>query len=66
MNNIMGKLILISPQKTNNIEYPELNFIPEDTDFIQDHKTFENRRQHLIDEFEKELRKFRNNSMKVI
>jgi hypothetical protein len=66
MSNIMGKLILISPQKINKMEHTDLNFIPEDTDFIQDHKTFENRRQYLIDEFEKELHKFRNNSMKVI
>lgn len=66
MNNIMGKLILISPPKTNNYEHFELKFILEDTDFIQDHKTFENRRQHLIDEFEKELHKLRSTSMKVI
>lgn len=66
MSNIMGKIILIPPQKISNIEYTDLNFIPEYTDFIQDHKTFENRRQQIIDEYEKELHNLRNNSMKVI
>ena len=62
----MGKLIHLLPQKTNDFEYTEITFIPEDTDFIQDHKIFETRRQQLIDEYEKELRIFRNNSMQMI
>jgi hypothetical protein len=66
MNNTMGKLILLLPQKTNDLEYTEINFIPEDTDFIQDHKTFEDRRQQLISEYEKKLRIFKNNSMQMI
>lgn len=66
MNNTMGKLIHLLPQKTNETEHTEINFIPEDTDFIQDHKIFEDRRQHLIDEFEKELRIFKNNTMQMI
>jgi hypothetical protein len=43
-----------------------MNFIPEDTDFIQDHEIFEDRRQQLIDEYEKELKFFRNNSIQMI
>ncbi|PYG85901.1 hypothetical protein LY28_03055 [Ruminiclostridium sufflavum DSM 19573] len=66
MNSIRGKLILIQPQKNIEFKYAELNFIPEDTDFIQDHRTFEDRRQQLIDEYEKELRNFRNNTMRII
>lgn len=66
MNNTMGKLILLLPQKTNDPEYTDTNFIPEDTDFIQDHKMFEDRRQQLISEYEKKLSIFRNNSMQMI
>ncbi len=66
MNKTMGKLIQLLPQKTNESEYTEANFIPEDSDYIQDHKTFENRRQQLIDEYEKELRIFKDNSMQMI
>ncbi len=66
MSNIMGKLILIAPQKTNDLRYTEINFIPEDTDFIQDHKVFEDRRQQLIDEYEKELQIVKDNSMQLI
>lgn len=62
----MGKLIILSPQKTNDLEYMHINFIPEDTDYIQDHKIFEDRRQQLIDEYEKELQIFRKNSMQMI
>ncbi len=66
MNNAMGKLIQLLPQKTNDAECTEINFIPEDTDFIQDHKDFEYRRQQLISEYEKELMIFKNNSMQMI
>jgi hypothetical protein len=66
MSNTMGKLIHLLPQKTNELEYTEMNFIPEDTDFIQDHEIFEDRRQQLIDEYEKELKFFRNNSIQMI
>ncbi len=66
MSNIMGKLVLLSPQKTNNSENSKINIIPEDTDFIQDHRTFEDRRHQLIDEYEKELQIFRNNSILMI
>jgi hypothetical protein len=66
MSNTMGKLIHLSPQKTNEFGYTEISFIPEDTDFIQDHRIFEDRRQHLIDEYEKELKYFRNNSIRMI
>ncbi|MHB8063494.1 MAG: hypothetical protein ACYDG2_12825 [Ruminiclostridium sp.] len=62
----MGKVIHLSPQKTNELEYTETTLIPEDTDFIQDHKIFEDRRRHLIDEYEKELKFFRNNSIQMI
>ncbi len=62
----MGKLIQLLPQKTNDLEYTEINFIPEATDFIQDHKSFEDRRQQLIDEFEKELQIFKNHTMQMI
>lgn len=65
MSNTMGKLIQLLPIKTNDFEYTEINFIPEATDFIQDHKIFEDRRQQLIDEFEKELRMFKNHSMQM-
>lgn len=57
----MGKLILLIPQKTNESEYTEINFIPEDTDFILDHKAFEDRRQQLIDEYENKLRSLQIN-----
>ena len=66
MNNNMGKLLHLLPQKTNDTKYAETTFIPEDTDFIQDHKIFENRRQQLINEYENKLRVFKNNSMKMI
>ena len=66
MSNIMGKLILLSPQKTSDVKYTKINFIPEDTDFIQDHKIFEDRRQQLIKEYEKELQIVKNNSMQLI
>lgn len=66
MSNIMGKLILLSPQKTSDVKYTKINFIPEDTDFIQDHKIFEDRRQQLIKEYEKELQIVKNNSMQMI
>lgn len=66
MSRITGKLILLSPQKINDLEGIEINFIPEDTDFIQDHKCFEDRRKQLINEYDKELRNFRNNSMQMI
>lgn len=66
MNNTMGKLLLILPQKTNECELTEINFIPEDTDFIQDHTMFEDRRKQLVNEYEEELRNFRNNSMLMI
>ena len=62
----MGKLIQLSLQKTNDFEHTEINFIPEDTDYIQDHEIFEDRRRHLIDEYEKALRVFKNNSMQMI
>lgn len=66
MNNVKGKLIIISPPKINDFEYNELNFIPEYTDFIQDHETFESRRQKIIDEYEKELRNFRDIFINII
>ncbi|MDF2986888.1 MAG: hypothetical protein K0R50_2398 [Eubacterium sp.] len=66
MNKTMGKLIHLLPPKTNELKYTEIYFVPEDTDYIQDHKAFENRRQQLIDEYEKELRHFKKNSMQMI
>ncbi len=66
MNKTMGKLIHLLPQKTNDLEYTEINFIPEDTDYIQDHKIFEDRRRQLISEFEKELSIFKNDYVQMI
>lgn len=64
MNNISGKLIHLLPQRTN--EGIEMNFISEDTDFIQDHSIFEDRRQQLISEYERELRIYKDNTMQMI
>jgi hypothetical protein len=64
MNNISGKLIHLLPQRTN--EGIEVSFIPEDTDFIQDHSIFEDRRQQLISEYERELRIYKDNTMQMI
>ncbi len=62
MSNTMGKIIHLLPQGTNdNID--NNGFCHEDTDFIQDHGTFEDRRQQLISEYERELRIFKSNSM---
>ncbi|WP_034847537.1 hypothetical protein [Ruminiclostridium josui] len=62
MSNTMGKIIHILPQGTND-NLDSIGFIHEDTDFIQDHGTFEDRRQQLISEYEKELRILKRNSM---
>lgn len=62
MSNTMGKIIHILPQGTN-ANADNIGFFHEDTDFIQDHGTFEDRRQQLISEYEMELRIFKNNSM---
>jgi len=48
----MGILIHILHPKTSS----QINYIPEDTDFIQDHRSFEDRRQQLIDEYEEKLK----------
>ena len=52
MSSIMGILIHILHPKTSS----QINYIPEDTDFIQDHRSFEDRRQQLIDEYEEKLK----------
>ncbi|OPX42564.1 hypothetical protein CLHUN_35310 [Ruminiclostridium hungatei] len=62
MNKTMGKLIRLLPQKTNDAEYTKINFVPEDTDYIQDHKAFEDRRQQLINEYELQLSQYINNT----
>lgn len=62
MNKTMGKLIHLLPQKTNDAGYRKINFVPEDTDYIQDHKAFEDRRQQLISEYELQLRQYINNT----
>ncbi len=62
MSNTMGKIIHILPQGTD-ANADNIGFFHEDTDFIQDHGTFEDRRQQLISEYERELRIFKNNSM---
>ncbi len=62
MSNTMGKIIHILPQGTNS-NVDNSGFWHEDTDFIQDHDTFEDRRQQLISEYERELRIFKSNSM---
>ncbi len=62
MSNTMGKIIHILPQGTNDNK-DNIGFLHEDTDFIQDHGTFEDRRQQLISEYERELRIFKSNSM---
>ncbi len=60
MNKTMGKLIHLLPQKTNDIEYTAINFVPEGTDYIQDHTEFENRRKQLINEYELQLKQYIN------
>lgn len=66
MNKTMGKLIHLLPQKTNDIEYTGINFVPEGTDYIQDHTEFENRRKQLINEYELQLKQYINDSMQMI
>ncbi|WP_041706720.1 hypothetical protein [Ruminiclostridium cellulolyticum] len=63
MSNTTGKIIHLLPQGTN--DSAEIAFLHEDTDFIQDHGAFENRRQQLISEYERELRIFKSNSMQM-
>ena len=58
----MGKIIHILPQGTND-NADNVGFLDEDTNFIQDHGTFEDRRRQLISEYERELRIFKSNSM---
>ncbi|AEY66861.1 hypothetical protein [Clostridium sp. BNL1100] len=62
MSNTMGKIIHILPQGTND-NADNVGFLDEDTNFIQDHGTFEDRRRQLISEYERELRIFKSNSM---
>ena len=62
MNKTMGKLLRLLPQKINQREYTRVNLVPEDTDYIQDHSAFEYRRQQLINEYEIQLKQYKNDS----
>lgn len=66
MNKTMGKLIHLLPQKTNEAGYNVIYMVPEDTDYIQDHKLFEDRRQQLINEYELHLRQYKKDAMQRI
>ncbi len=65
MNKAMGKLIHLLPQKTNEAEYTEIYIVPEDTDYIQDHRIFEDRRQQLINEYELHLKQYKKEAMQI-
>ncbi len=65
MNKTMGKLIHLLPQKTNAAEYTEIYIVPEDTDYIQDHSVFEDRRRQLINEYELHLSQYKKEAMQI-
>jgi hypothetical protein len=64
MSNTSGKIIHILPQGTDDCA--ETGFMHEDTDFIQEHSIFEDRRQQLVSEYERELRIYKDNTMQMI